>query len=177
LQAIQAVRPNPRHASPAAVPDLDVTLRPDPRLAATPVELMLMLRQFKVWSGNPGFRQIAAGSGNRYSASALHAALQAGHLPRKQALIDAIVQGCGGSEEDRRMWATAWRQLAMHPWRSGPQARAASPSMARAATPATPVPAAPGQGGSCGAAAASKAPGPGSRVASPRRRPGGQRPG
>jgi hypothetical protein len=69
-----------------------------------------VLRQFKVWSGNPGFRQIAAGAGNRYTASALQAALKADHLPRKHELIDAIVQGCGGSEEDRRMWAQAWRQ-------------------------------------------------------------------
>jgi hypothetical protein len=30
-------------------------------------------------------------------------------------MVDAIVTGCGGSDEDRRMWATAWRRLAMQP--------------------------------------------------------------
>jgi hypothetical protein len=114
-QATREARRKPRETAPGAVPDLDATLRPDPRDAATPADLMSKLRDFKVWAGNPGFRQIAAGAGNRYSAAALHMALKADQLPRKQELIDAIVQGCGGSEEDRRMWATAWRQLAMQP--------------------------------------------------------------
>jgi hypothetical protein len=122
-QATREARPKPRETAPGAVPDLDTSLRPDPRNAASPADLMSMLRQFKVWSGNPGFRQIAAGAGNRYSASALHAALKADHLPRKHELIDAIVQGCGGSEEDRRMWAQAWRQLAMQPGSGVPLAQ------------------------------------------------------
>ena len=122
-QAAHEPRRKPRETAPGAVPDLDASLRPDPRDAATPADLMTRLRQFKVWAGNPGYRQIAAGAGNRYSSTALHAALKADQLPRKQELIDAIVQGCGGSEEDRRMWATAWRQLAMAPESGVPLAR------------------------------------------------------
>ena len=123
LQATRETRRRPRETAPGAVPDLDASLRPDPRDTASPAAFMSMLRQFKIWSGNPGLRQIAAGSGNRYSASALHTALHAGHLPRKHEVVDAIVQGCGGSEEDRRMWATAWRQLAMQPGSGVPLAR------------------------------------------------------
>jgi hypothetical protein len=122
-QATREARPKPRETAPGAVPDLDASLRPDPRDAASPADLMSKLRQYKVWAGNPGFRQIAAGAGNRYSATALHTALKANHLPHKQELIDAIVQGCGGSQEDRRMWAQAWRQLAMQPGSGVPLAQ------------------------------------------------------
>ena len=103
-----------RATAPAAVPDPDnASLRPDPAAATTPADFMAQLRLYKTWSGNPGFRQIAAGAGQRYTASALQAAITRDVLPRKLEMVDTIVQGCGGSDEHRQTWAAAWRRLIM----------------------------------------------------------------
>ena len=34
-------------------------------------------------------------------------------LPDRLEIIDAIVEGCGGTDQDRQKFATAWRRLAM----------------------------------------------------------------
>jgi hypothetical protein len=99
----------------AILPDLNADLRPDPARAASPAELMGLLRDYRVWAGNPSFRAMAAGTSPKYTSSALHAALQRDDMPRQLAVVTAIIQGCGGPKEDQRAWATAWRRLAMHP--------------------------------------------------------------
>ena len=115
-----AARPaKPREMAADTVADLELDLRPDPRGAETATAFMECLREFKVWSGNPGFRQVAARAGKRYTAAALQRALAQDKLPKKLEIVDSIVTGCGGSNDDRRMWATAWRRLAMQP-RRGP---------------------------------------------------------
>jgi hypothetical protein len=124
-----------RETAPQAIPDMDVDLRPDPRSAATPAEFMGMLRQFKVWAGDPGFRQVAARAAHRYSASALHTAMSHDSLPKKAEVVDTIVHGCGGTDDDRRMWATAWRKLAMQPASGVPLASVLAFPEARDATP------------------------------------------
>lgn len=96
------------------LPDHDVSLRPDPAQAQSPAEFMELLRQFRIWAGKPSYRNMAARD-QRFTASALHAALGRDVLPARHGMVDAIVAGCGGSEEDRSMWATAWRRLAMRP--------------------------------------------------------------
>jgi hypothetical protein len=112
----QQARRRPRTTALPPVPDLDgPSLQPDPATASTPADFMALLRQFKKWSGNPGYRQIASGSGQRYTASALQAALNRDSLPKKQEIVDAVVQGCGGTEDARRAWASAWRRLFMQP--------------------------------------------------------------
>jgi hypothetical protein len=110
-----ARRTKPREMAADTVADLELDLRPDPRAAETAAAFMECLREFKLWSGNPGFRQIAARAGNRYTGAALQAALARGKLPKKLEIVDTIVAGCGASDDDRRMWATAWRRLAMRP--------------------------------------------------------------
>jgi hypothetical protein len=84
---------------------------------------MALLRQFRVWAGHPSFRNMSAATSPKYTASALHSALGRAELPRQLATVNAIVQGCGGSEEDRQMWATAWHRLAMNPDSGVPIAR------------------------------------------------------
>lgn len=99
---------------PARVPpDLGANLRPDPRSARTSAELMNELRAFRLWSGNPSYRDMARHSGQRASSSAMHAALVGDVLPARLVVIDAVVEGCGGSDEDRARFATAWRRIAM----------------------------------------------------------------
>jgi hypothetical protein len=94
------------------LPDHNAMLRPDPATAGGPVQFMELLRQFRTWAGQPSYRDMAARD-QRFTASALHAALKRDVLPRRHEMVDAIVAGCGGSDEDRRIWATAWRRLAM----------------------------------------------------------------
>lgn len=108
----KGVRAVHRRAPGAVLPDLNAALRPDPASASGPAQFMELLRQFRVWAGRPSYRDMAARD-QRFTASALHAALGRDLLPRRHDVIDAIVAGCGGSDEDRQMWATAWRRLAM----------------------------------------------------------------
>jgi hypothetical protein len=86
--------------------------RPDPGNAATPAELIVALRQFRLWAGNPSFRTMAARCDQRAAASTMCTLLRAATIPARLEMVDAIVTGCGGSEEDRQRFATAWRRLA-----------------------------------------------------------------
>jgi hypothetical protein len=76
--------------------------------------LIEALRQFRIWAGNPSWRRdMAARSGQRAGMSTMWKALRAKELPLRLEVIDSIVEGCGGSEEDRRRFASAWRRLTM----------------------------------------------------------------
>jgi hypothetical protein len=88
-------------------------LRPDPLRAGTAAELIAMLRQFRTWAGNPSYRDMALRSGRRAGASTMCTLLGSSDLPDRLEIIDAIIEGCGGTDEDRQKFATAWRRLAM----------------------------------------------------------------
>jgi hypothetical protein len=99
---------------PPAFPDSGpLDLRPDPLTAQTPIEFMQLLMAFRVWRGNRSLRQIADGSGNKISPSTVRNVLTRGQVPDRLDVLDAIVYGCGGTEEDRAEYAFAWRRLAM----------------------------------------------------------------
>lgn len=88
-------------------------LRPDPSMAQSPRELIDALRQFRTWAGNPSYRDMARACDDRPVASTICKVLSRGKLPVRLEVIDAIVTACGGSEEDRERFATAWRRLTM----------------------------------------------------------------
>jgi hypothetical protein len=88
-------------------------LRPDPSQAQTPIEYLEAVRQFRVWAGNPSFRDIAKRCGGRPVASTICKILQGEELPGRFEPIDAIIIACGATDEDRQRFATAWRQLVM----------------------------------------------------------------
>jgi hypothetical protein len=88
-------------------------LRPDPAPAQSPGELIEVLHQFRIWAGNPSYRNMAARSGQRAGGSTMWKALRGKELPARLEVIDAIVEGSGGSEEDRQRFATAWRRLTL----------------------------------------------------------------
>lgn len=85
-------------------------LRPDPLAATNPGQFIGTLWQFKVWSGDPSWRKMAARAGQRVVHSTMHAAMNGTTLPKLD-VVKAIVIGCGGSEDDLRMFVTAWRRL------------------------------------------------------------------
>ena len=85
-------------------------LKPDPLAATTPAQFIGALWQYKIWSGDPPWRKMAKQAGQRVVHSTMHAAMHADALPKLE-VVKAIIIGCGGSEDDLRMFATAWRRL------------------------------------------------------------------
>jgi hypothetical protein len=105
-------RERPAPGQPAQdVPGCD--LRPDPSGARTPAEFIEALRQFRTWAGNPSFRDMARACHGRPAASTMCRVLRSPELPPRLELVDAIITACGGEEEDRERFATAWRRLTM----------------------------------------------------------------
>jgi hypothetical protein len=85
-------------------------LRPDPLAATTPEQFLRALWQYKVWSGDPSWRKMAARAGQRVVHSTMHAAMNGNTLPKLD-VVKAIIIGCGGNDDDLRMFVTAWRRL------------------------------------------------------------------
>lgn len=114
--ALAELREKERARARRALPDAGARyegLRPDPRRVSTPAELMGILRRFRTWAGNPSYRSMALRSGRRAGASTMCTVLGSDELPARLDVIDAIIEGCGGSDEDRARFATAWRVLAL----------------------------------------------------------------
>jgi len=127
--ALAELREKERIRVRRALPDVGAGyegLRPDPRNASTSAELMGALRRFRTWGGNPSFRSMALRSGRRAGASTMCTVLGSDELPARLDVIDAIIEGCGGSDEDRARFATAWRMLALPD-----QAEYAAPDLVR----------------------------------------------
>jgi hypothetical protein len=87
-------------------------LRPDPLTARNPAELVAAMRQYREWAGKPSFRKMADRIRQTVAASTLCTALRGGDLPRLDVVL-AVIAGCGGSTEDKRRFATAWRMLSV----------------------------------------------------------------
>ena len=97
--------------APKPLPDTDgFDLRPDPLKARTAAELVDALRSYRVWAGEPPFRQMAARARQKVAHSTLYAAMDSDELPR-QDVVAAIIAGCGGSEDEQRRYVTAWRRI------------------------------------------------------------------
>ena len=96
---------------PRAISDADgYDLRPNPLSAQTPAAFMAALRQFRTWAGDLSLRMISGRSHPPIAASTLCTALRGDALPTF-AVVQAVITACGGSEDDRRRFTTAWRKL------------------------------------------------------------------
>ena len=112
------------HPSAGQVPPLVLDaagfdLRPDPLKADTPAELTAALRQYRIWSGRPSFRELARRTGGTPAASTICTVLRSEELPAFDCMI-AVLNACGATEEDRQRFATAWRRISLD---TGPGAR------------------------------------------------------
>lgn len=85
-------------------------LKPDPLAAKTAVELVTALREYRVWVGSPSFRRMAARAHHMVAYSTMWNALHGDELPKFDVVV-AIIQGCGGSRDDLRAFATAHRRI------------------------------------------------------------------
>lgn len=112
FEEARARRERPAPGAPAQdVPGYN--LRPDPGAAGTTAEFIEVLRQFRTWAGNPSYRDMARACDGRPAASTMCRMLTGRRLPARFEVIDAIITACGGEEEDRERFATAWRRLTM----------------------------------------------------------------
>jgi hypothetical protein len=102
--------PPPPPAAVADSPGCD--LRPDPSQAATPAELIMALDDFRVWAGDRSYRAMAIQASQLVSAATLQRALTGTALPSQKAVI-AVITGCGGSDQDKRRFVSAWRRIRM----------------------------------------------------------------
>jgi hypothetical protein len=109
----RAVEEIPATTPKRGIPDTS-GLCPDPLSAQTAADLIMALRQYRTWAGQPSFREMARRSREPIAASTLCAALSRDGLP-SLAVVLAVVTGCGGSKEDQFRFATAWRQLRLAP--------------------------------------------------------------
>ncbi len=85
-------------------------LKPDPLAATTQAQFIEALWQYKWWSGDPSWRAMAAQAGHRVVHSTMYGAMHGTVLPKLE-VVKAIISGCGGSEEDLKAFATAWRRI------------------------------------------------------------------
>jgi hypothetical protein len=119
--ARQADRHPGRHRSPAgATPGRQAgpqigdafgyDLKPDPASATTAAQFIRALWEYKVWSGDPSWRKMAARAGQTVVHSTMHAAMHGDTLPKLD-VVRAVITGCGGGEDDLRTFATAWRRI------------------------------------------------------------------
>jgi hypothetical protein len=104
----QAAGPDPAGSAVGDVSGLD--LRPDPTGARTPADLVAVLRDFRVWAGEPSYREMSDRNNGRPAASTIYTALSSDELPKLD-MVTAIVTGCGGGKEDQARFASAWRAI------------------------------------------------------------------
>jgi len=104
-----AVQPARKRPPRPAIKDAEgLDLRPDPRQVSTAIDLVAVLVQFHQWAGEPSYRTMAEQCAQMVSASTLHRALTRTAFPSFEA-VQAVIIGCGGSEQDQRRFASAWR--------------------------------------------------------------------
>jgi hypothetical protein len=84
--------------------------KPDPLTATTPAEFVQQLWQFKYWSGDPSWRAMASNASQMVAHSTMYNAMNSDHLPKFD-VMKAIIVGCGGDEEDLKVFASAWRRV------------------------------------------------------------------
>jgi len=85
-------------------------LKPDPIRATTEAQFIRALWEYKAWSGDPSWRGMAARAGQTVVHSTMYAAMHGTTLPKLD-VVKAIINGCGGTEDDLRAFATAWRRI------------------------------------------------------------------
>jgi hypothetical protein len=98
-----AISPQPGDASGS-------DLRPNPCDARTPAEFIEKLWQYKVWSGDPSWRRMAALAGQAVVHSTMYAAMNGEALPKFE-VVRAIIIGCGGGDDDLDSYTRAWRSI------------------------------------------------------------------
>ncbi|GGT11150.1 hypothetical protein ACFFV7_35745 [Nonomuraea spiralis] len=107
-------KPGPADRPGGAIADLKGfnDLKPDPLTARTPMQFVELMKDYRIWAGEPSYRELVRRSGKAFGASSLCEALNSPRLPPEK-LVRAFIWACSNSESDVQVWVTAWRQLRM----------------------------------------------------------------
>jgi hypothetical protein len=97
-------------------------LKPNPLTATTAEAFIEVLGQYRAWSGDPPYRVMAERAGQAVVYSTMYNAMTGNALPKLH-VVRAIIIGCGGGEDDMRLFDSAWRRINMgqargRPWMS-----------------------------------------------------------
>jgi hypothetical protein len=84
--------------------------KPDPLTADTAEQFIRVLWMYKIWRGNPSFREMAARAGQTVVHSTMHAAMHRTTMP-KLYVVKAIITGCGGDADDVSTFTAAWQRI------------------------------------------------------------------
>jgi DNA-binding SARP family transcriptional activator/transcriptional regulator with XRE-family HTH domain len=106
----EAARRARRVPAPVVPDTAGFDLRPDPLTAQTAGDFVKALSQFRVWAGEPSFREMALLCGHAVSAATMCTALGRDKLPSQRVVL-AIIKACGGTPDHQREFVTAWRML------------------------------------------------------------------
>lgn len=107
--------------APPAIPDLPDArlpetlkpLRPDPMTAPTKAMFADAMRAYRIWAGNPSYREMERRCAKKISYSTFRNMLNGSTIPAKLGHVETFVRVLGGTSEDLQRWASAWRRLAM----------------------------------------------------------------
>lgn len=85
--------------------------KPDPLKAKTEEEFVDAMRRYRVWAHNPSLREMAQACGWRVSHATFRNMLRASTVPKRFDTVEAFVIALNGTEDDMRVWASAWRHF------------------------------------------------------------------
>ncbi|MEU6037581.1 hypothetical protein ABZ801_19440 [Actinomadura sp. NPDC047616] len=83
---------------------------PDPATATTARELLDLADTYRVWKGEPSYRQMSERARNQYVASTFNTLTKRETLPKVEVLL-AYLEGCGAGEAERERWRQAWFRI------------------------------------------------------------------
>ena len=99
------------------IPDvLGLDMCPKADNVQTAADLMEALRLYHIWAGKPSYRTMERQCGRRFAASTICTALRSNKLPSLD-LVQAVIAACGGTEEHKKAFASAWRSTGAPPTR------------------------------------------------------------
>ena len=84
--------------------------KPDPATVRTAADLIAALSQYKNWSPKVSWRKMAARSRQKVVHSTMFTAMHGTALPKLE-VVQAIVIGCGGSDDDVQAFTSAWHRV------------------------------------------------------------------
>jgi hypothetical protein len=128
-----STRTEGRGGNVLAIPDVPgVNLKPDPTTAHSGAEFVGLMRQLRIWAGQPSLRMLAGRAPAKLPISSLSIALKSTELPRLD-LVLTFIRACGCTEDDASRWATAWRMIALQT--AGQAAKQQKPNQAHRRIP------------------------------------------
>lgn len=102
-----------RSAAPSTGTPKPPVRSPDPSGASNERDLLALMRDYRVWVGEPSYEAMATTIDARYVKSTLAQAAKGPHLPNLQ-VFTAYLEGCGLHGEELEAWRDIWRTVRLN---------------------------------------------------------------